>query len=136
MHGLLLWENNRRAHTIREILKSSSSKGPKGSKFTRKIRHFYITIASSKNFGGVMSKKKTQEFYSAIDEIADKEAFLESEREGFSEIEDPRAQDNQGYRFIDLLIVILCAILAGANTITDIHTYAQVKLGCFGNCSR
>lgn len=78
-----------------------------------------------------MSKKKIPEFYSAIDEIADKEAFLESVREGFSEIEDPRAQDNQGYRFTDLLIVILCAILAGANTITDIHTYAQVKIGLF-----
>lgn len=78
-----------------------------------------------------MSKKKGQEFYSAIDEIADKEAFLESVREGFSEIEDPRAQDNQSYRLIDLLVVILCAVLAGANTITDIHAYAQVKIGLF-----
>ena len=76
-----------------------------------------------------MAKKNTREFYSAIDEIADKEAFLESVREGFKDIEDPRAEDNQGYRLIDLLIVIVCAILAGANTITDIHTYAQVKIG-------
>ena len=42
-----------------------------------------------------MSKKRVQEFYSAIDEIADKETFLESVREGFSEIEDPRAEDIQ-----------------------------------------
>lgn len=54
-----------------------------------------------------MSKKKVQEFYSVIDEIADKEAFLESVREGFSEIEDPRAGDNQSYRLVDLLIIIL-----------------------------
>lgn len=78
-----------------------------------------------------MSRKKAQEFYSAIDEIADKEAFLESVREGFSEIEDPRAKDNQSYRLVDLLIIILCAVLAGANTITDIHAYAQVKIGMF-----
>lgn len=78
-----------------------------------------------------MSKKKAKEFYSAIDEIADKEVFLESVREGFSEVEDPRAKDNKNYRFIDLLIVILCAVLAGANTITDIHTYGQVKIGMF-----
>ena len=78
-----------------------------------------------------MSKKKNQEFYSAIDEIADKEAFLESVREGFWEVEDPRAKDNQSYRLIDLLVVILCAVLAGANTITDIHTYGQVKIGMF-----
>ena len=44
-----------------------------------------------------MSKKKAQKFYSAIDEIADKEAFLESVREKFSEVEDPRAKDNQRY---------------------------------------
>ena len=78
-----------------------------------------------------MSKKKAKEFYSAIDEIADKEVFLESVREGFAEVEDPRAKDNKNYRFIDLLIVILCAVLAGANTITDIHTYGQVKIGMF-----
>lgn len=78
-----------------------------------------------------MSKKKAQEFYSAIDEIADKEMFLESVREGFSEVEDPRAKDNQSYRLIDLLIVILCAVLAGANTITDIHTYGEVKIRMF-----
>jgi hypothetical protein len=78
-----------------------------------------------------MSKKKAKEFYSAIDEIADKGAFLESVREGFSQIEDPRAKDNQSYRLIDLLVVILCAVLAGANTITDIYTYGQVKIGMF-----
>lgn len=78
-----------------------------------------------------MGRKKVQEFYSVIDEIADKEAFLESVREGFSGIEDPRAKDNQSYRLVDLLIVILCAVLAGANTITDIHAYAQVKIGMF-----
>lgn len=76
-----------------------------------------------------MSKKKTREFYSTIDEITDKEAFLESVQEGFKDIEDPRAADNQGYRLVDLLMIIVCAILAGANTITDIHTYGQLKIG-------
>lgn len=76
-----------------------------------------------------MSKKKPQEFYSTIDEIADKEAFLESVQEGFKEVEDPRAADNQGYRLVDLLIIIICAILAGANTIADIHAYGQLKMG-------
>jgi predicted transposase YbfD/YdcC len=76
-----------------------------------------------------MSKKKPQEFYSTIDEIVDKEAFLESVQEGFKDVEDPRATDNQGYRLVDLLIIIICAILAGANTITDIHTYGQLKMG-------
>jgi hypothetical protein len=76
-----------------------------------------------------MSQKKLREFYSTIDEIADKEAFLETVREGFKDVEDPRAADNQGYRLVDLLIIIICAILAGANTITDIHAYGQMKIG-------
>jgi len=78
-----------------------------------------------------MRKKNPREFYSEIDQIVDREAFLESVREGFKDVEDPRAVDNQGYRLVDLLIIIVCAILAGANTITDIHTYAQVKIGMF-----
>jgi hypothetical protein len=76
-----------------------------------------------------MSKKNPREFYSTIDEIADKEAFLELVQEGFKDIEDPRAAGNQGYRLVDLLIIIICVILAGANTITDIHTYGQLKIG-------
>lgn len=78
-----------------------------------------------------MVKKQQREFYSVMDQIIDKEAFLESVREGFKDIEDPRAPDNQSYRLVDLIIIILCAILAGANTITDVHTYAQVKIGMF-----
>jgi predicted transposase YbfD/YdcC len=89
-----------------------------------------FTIAIQ-NFGGAMGKQKSREFYSAVDQITDKEAFLESVREGFRDIKDPRAEDNQGYRLVDLLIIIICAILAGANTITDIHAYAQVKIGMF-----
>ena len=60
-----------------------------------------------------MSKKKPQEFYSTIDEIADKEAFLESVQEGFKEVEDPRAADNQGYRLVDLLIIIIRSCMSG-----------------------
>lgn len=78
-----------------------------------------------------MGKINSREFYSDIDQIADKEAFLESVREGFKDIKDPRAEDNQEYRLVDLLIIVVCAILAGANTIADIHAYAQVKIGMF-----
>jgi predicted transposase YbfD/YdcC len=78
-----------------------------------------------------MTQGKTKEFYSEADQIADSEAFLVSVKEGFKELEDPRAQDNQTYPLVSLLIVILSAILAGANTIIDIHLYAQVKSEMF-----
>lgn len=78
-----------------------------------------------------MARKKSKDFYSEIDQIADREAFIESVRVGFDEIEDPRAQDNQTYHLVDILVMILCAILAGANTILDIFDYSQLKIGLF-----
>jgi len=74
-----------------------------------------------------MSRKQSKQFYSEIDQIADSQAFLDSVHEGFSGIEDPRVSDNQRYSLVSLLVIILCAILAGANTIIDIHTYSEVK---------
>jgi predicted transposase YbfD/YdcC len=78
-----------------------------------------------------MARKRTDEFYTEIDQITDKEAFLESVEEGFSGVEDPRAQDNQTYPFVHLLVMMLCAILAGANTILDVCDYAHLKLHMF-----
>ena len=51
-----------------------------------------------------MARKRTDEFYTAIDQIADREAFLESVEEGFSEVEDPRAQGNPKYPLVHLLV--------------------------------
>jgi len=79
----------------------------------------------------VMKQKKAKEFYSEIDQIADRQAFIESITEGFKEVEDPRAADNQSYPFVHLLVMILCAILAGANTIIEIHTYVRLKINMF-----
>ena len=46
-------------------------------------RHSFIIVASSQRFRGAMGKRKTREYYSTIDEITDKEAFLESVQEEF-----------------------------------------------------
>jgi predicted transposase YbfD/YdcC len=78
-----------------------------------------------------MARKRTEKFYSEIDQIADREAFLDSVQEGFSNIEDPRTQDNQTYSLVHLLVMILCAILAGANNIVDIYDYSHLKLKMF-----
>lgn len=78
-----------------------------------------------------MARKKTKEFYSEFDQMIDSEAFLEKIQDGFKQVEDPRVSDNRSYSLINLLVIILCAILAGANTITDIHDYAQLKRDLF-----
>jgi hypothetical protein len=50
-----------------------------------------------------MKRKQPKEFYSEIDQIADKQAFIESISEGFKEVNDPRAADNLSYSLIHLL---------------------------------
>lgn len=80
-----------------------------------------------------MVRKKTKEFYSIAEQIADSEAFLDSVRDGFYEVEDPRAPDNQSYPLVSLLVMILCAIIAGGNTILDIYDYAHLKIRMFQN---
>jgi predicted transposase YbfD/YdcC len=83
--------------------------------------------------GGTMSRKKLQEFYSETDQLFDKQAFIESIKERFKEIEDPRAVDNQSYPIAHLLVMIVCATLAGANSIVAIHAYAELKLAMFAS---
>ena|SRR3990167_5551638 len=78
-----------------------------------------------------MSRKKQQEFYSEAEQLCDQQTFIESIEEGFKEVQDPRASDNQAYPIAHLLVMIVCAILAGANTITAIHTYAMLKFAMF-----
>lgn len=76
-------------------------------------------------------KNEGKDFYSELDQIVDTEEFLESVKEGFRDVEDPRVQDNQSYPLASLFVIILCSILAGANSIVQIHMYACVKLEMF-----
>lgn len=74
---------------------------------------------------------KCKEFYSEVDQLIDSEFFLESIREGFKKAKDPRVSDNVTYQFVPILVMIVCAVLAGANSILDMHAYALAKEGLF-----
>lgn len=78
-----------------------------------------------------MSKKKSVEFYSAADALIDQQEFVESIERAFKDIQDPRVLDNQSYPLVYLLIMILSAVIAGANAIIQIHQYVSVKIGMF-----
>ena len=78
-----------------------------------------------------MSKKKLAEFYSAADQFIDQQEFVESVEKAFKGISDPRVLDNQSYPLVYLLIMILAAVIAGANAITQIHQYICVKIDMF-----
>jgi len=78
-----------------------------------------------------MSKKKSAEFYSAVDELIDQQEFVESIERTFKEIPDPRVLDNQSYPLVYLLVMTLSAVIAGANAITQIHQYVCLKINMF-----
>ena len=78
-----------------------------------------------------MSKKKLAESYSAVDQFIDQQEFVESVEKAFKGISDPRVLDNQSYPLIYLLIMILAAVIAGANAIAQIHQYICVKIDIF-----
>lgn len=72
-----------------------------------------------------MAKKK--EAYDDIEKSIDIQSFIDSVKDGFKELEDPRQAGNTRYPLLSLLIMILCAVIAGANSITGIHHFAQLK---------
>ena len=78
-----------------------------------------------------MAKKNPKDTYSEIDQVIDSEAFVECIKDGFNEVGDPRTPDNNSYPLVSLLVIILCAIIAGANAITHIHEYAEMKVALF-----
>ena len=75
--------------------------------------------------------KKLKIEYKQIDQIIDCEEFLECFRQGFAEGKDPRIKQQRTYHLGDLLFMIMCAVIAGANTITHIHDYVQYKAELF-----
>ena len=76
-----------------------------------------------------MAKKK--EPYNDIEKLIDIQAFIDSVKDGFKGVEDPRLADNKCYPLMSLLVMILCAVIAGANSISAVHEYAQLKAEMF-----
>lgn len=74
-----------------------------------------------------MAKGIKAEIYSEEQQEIDIEEFKYNFQESLEDIEDPRKADNQKYLFQSLMGIILCAVVAGSNTISDIHQYAVSK---------
>jgi len=83
----------------------------------------------SKPLGVLMAKKQD---YGQIDQLLDCQMFIESFDDAFRELDDPRREANQRYPLVGLMLVTLCAVLAGCNAITHIHEYACSKWGMLG----
>ena len=69
--------------------------------------------------------------YTFIDELLDRELFLEAVEESFSCVDDPRSLDNRIYPLHQVLLMSLTAIIGGANSISAIHQYIEVKEDLF-----
>lgn len=48
--------------------------------------------------------------------------------ESFSELPDPRCPGRVRHRFIDTLVIAVCAVIAGAETWIDIATYGVMGM--------
>jgi predicted transposase YbfD/YdcC len=83
-----------------------------------------------------MRKKKADKFYSAIDQLLDQQTFTESIQTEFQDVRDPRVKDNVTYSLPCLLVIIVAAVLAGANSISHIHEFANVKIGLLSRIFR
>jgi predicted transposase YbfD/YdcC len=73
-----------------------------------------------------MSKKKLDP-YSDFDKQSDIQAFKDSVDEFFKDVPDPRMGDNCKFPLTSLLVMMLMAVVAGANNILAINDYAQEK---------
>lgn len=74
-----------------------------------------------------MARGIKDEPYSTDSQERDLGEFKSKLTSSLRDIEDPRASDNQTYQFESLIGIIMCAITAGANGISDIYEYAVSK---------
>ena len=52
--------------------------------------------------------------------------------EEFSALEDPRCRGKVEHRLIDILVIAVCAVIAGAKSWGDIALYGRSKIGWLG----
>jgi len=74
-----------------------------------------------------MARGVKDEPYSEESQELDVEEFRAKFESCLSDLEDPRVADNQTYSFEGIIGATLCAVISGANTISDIHHYAVSK---------
>lgn len=74
-----------------------------------------------------MAKGIKDEPYLKESQELDIEEFKSKLDNCLSDLRDPRVSDNQTHRFDSIIGIILCAVIAGANSISDIHHYAASK---------
>jgi predicted transposase YbfD/YdcC len=74
----------------------------------------------------VASKSRKNE-YPELEQKLDVEAFRDSILTYFSEISDPRLEGKSTYKLEHIFFIILTAVIAGANSINQIHIFSQAK---------
>lgn len=74
-----------------------------------------------------MAKGIKDDPYSSESQELDLAEFRDKLTQCLTGVKDPRAHDNQTHRFESVVGIILCAVTAGANGISDIHHYATSK---------
>ena len=74
-----------------------------------------------------MAQGIKDEPYSRESQELDLEEFRTKLEDCMADLKDPRVSDNQIHPFGSMIGIVLCAVIAGANGISDIHHYATSK---------
>ncbi len=74
-----------------------------------------------------MASKSRKNEYPELEQKLDVEAFRDSILTYFSEISDPRLEGKSTYKLEHIFFIILTAVIAGANSINQIHIFSQAK---------
>src|SRR4051812_39708182 len=54
---------------------------------------------------------------------------IRSIRHHFASLTDPRRQHGQRHRLLDVIVIALCAVIAGSDTWQEVETFAQRRRG-------
>src|SRR5437879_4302401 len=74
-----------------------------------------------------MASRSRKEEYTDLEKEIDIEEFKDSILHYFSSIPDPRNSSNLTYKLEHIFFIILSAVLAGANSISQIAVFSKVK---------
>lgn len=74
-----------------------------------------------------MAKGVKEPNYAQEEELSDLQSFKDSIAECFQQLEDPRRVCVVSYKLPDLIAILVCAVIAGANGVCAVVEYARAK---------
>lgn len=108
-----------------------SANSNKDTELTRDENYLHNRLSTTLCEDNVLEKKKFP--YTDQDKSLDIHSYKDAIKLAFTDVIDPRSDDNLRYPFYGLLLSILAGVLAGGSSISAIHQYAAEKANIFSS---